>query len=99
MRKRIRLSENYLHQLIGESVKSVLNEMDVDVNYYARQGDLSQQSRILSQSVNGIMQECQKCINSGSSPHSMGNLFWLCHDFIDKYNKFSQLYWSNPNQN
>ena len=99
MKKGIRLSENYLHQLIGESVKSVLNEMDVDVDYYARQGDLSQQSSILSQSVNGIMQECQKCINSGSSPDSMGNLFWLCHDFIDKYNKFSKLYWSNPNQN
>ena len=90
----IKLTESDLHQVVNESVKSILNELDVDYDYYARQGDLSQQRNVLAQSVNGLMKECQNCANSGFDDNSMGRLFWLCHSFIDNYNKYSKLFWN-----
>lgn len=46
-KKLIKLTESDLRGIVSESVKSILNEMDIDYDYYARQGDLSQQSKVL----------------------------------------------------
>ena len=100
MEKRlIKLTESDLRQVVNESVKSILNELDVDYDYYARQGDLSQQRNVLAQSVNELMKECQNCANSGFDAHSMGGLFWLCHSFIDNYNKFLNYFRKSLNKN
>lgn len=100
MEKRlIKLTESDLREIVSESVKYMLNELDVDYNYYARQGDLSQQRNVLAQSVNGLMKECQNCVNSGFDDSSMGRLFWLCHSFVDNYNKYSKMFWGNSQSN
>ena len=94
-KKLIKLTESDLRGIVSESVKSILNEIDIDYDYYARQGDLSQQRNVLVQTVKGLMQECQNCANSRFDDTSMGRLFWFCHSFIDNYDKYSKLYWTN----
>ena len=100
MNKRLtKLTESDLRGIVSESVKRILNEMDVDYDYYARQGDLAQQRNALAQSVNGLMKECQNCVNRNFDDSSMGQLFWLCHSFIENYNKYSKMFWSDSQSN
>ena len=87
MKRITRLTESDLHRIVKESTKKVLNEIDVDYNYYAQKYDMAQLRNSIFQTIQSMMQQCQRCLNNGEE---VGRLFWICHSFLDAYDKFNK---------
>jgi hypothetical protein len=92
MKRTIRLKESDLHRIVNESTKKVLNEMDIDYDYYAQKYDMTQLRNSMFQTIQSMMQQCQRCLNNGED---VGRLFWICHSFLDAYDKLNKAYYNN----